>query len=522
MRYATDVTRRRPRPLATAVAALRRRRGVRLARRRAQPNAATTRLDAPPTAEFHFARLVYRNSPVQPPRRLRPRRHGAWTTDYPDAEFHVMQGIGRFTGIDTASGRHRRQRRPPDPARRRARVRLSVAVRRRGRPVALDESEAKILREYLDRGGFLMVDDFWGEYQWAIFVDSMQRVFPDRPIEELGEDHELLHVLYDLDQRTQIPGRGGQRARHVPHWRGIFDDDGRLMVAINFNMDMGDAWEHADDPWYPEPMTALAYEFAVNYLIYYDDALSGALRRRSAPQRNGARAMRSPENVPIHASLPTGNTIVALLNAGLASVVAITVSRIVAGSIATAIVGPRARATSRAMSCSGPGRAAALGNVVRHAGRQQSPVGAEMHVVRRERQRPRRPELPRGIAVRERDDRLQPRRRHVDLAAVGRRLRCRCSRAARVPSTSLKPGFAGRPLEHGARRLAIDDGIRERRARHEQHGRDDRAVGERRHAIRREALRASARSRATSTSGRAPVASTSNTSIASRAPCPTT
>ena len=71
-----------------------------------------------------------------------------------------------------------------------------------------------------------MVDDFWGEYQWDIFVDSMQRVFPDKRIEELGEDHELLHVLYDLDQRTQIPGRGGQRPE-TPHWRGIFDDDGR-------------------------------------------------------------------------------------------------------------------------------------------------------------------------------------------------------------------------------------------------------------------------------------------------------
>ena len=133
----------------------------------------------------------------------------------------------------------------------------------------LSDPEAALLREYLDRGGFLMVDDFWDEDQWTIFVESMLRVFPDRPIVELSEGHELLHVLYDLDQRTQIPGRGRNRRRAtVPHWRGIFDDDDRLMVAINFNMDMGDAWEHADDPSYPEPMTALAYRFAVNYLIY--------------------------------------------------------------------------------------------------------------------------------------------------------------------------------------------------------------------------------------------------------------
>ena len=224
------------------------------------------RLTAPPEAEFHFARLVYRNSPYSR-RGYYGRGGGAWTTDYPDAEYHVMQGIGRFTGIDIAE---------VDPDGNGGRWIQLIDERVFDYPWLyavevgqwlLDESEAKILREYLDRGGFLMVDDFWGENEWAIFVDSMQRVFPDKPIRELGEDHELLHVLYDLNQRTQIPGRGGPRPEK-PHWRGIFDDDGRLMVAINFNMDMGDAWEHADDPWYPEPMTALAYKFAVNYLIY--------------------------------------------------------------------------------------------------------------------------------------------------------------------------------------------------------------------------------------------------------------
>ena len=53
-----------------------------------------------------------------------------------------------------------------------------------------------------------------------------------------------------------------------PHWRGIYDDAGRLMVAISFNIDMGDAWEHADDPYYPAEMTGLAYRLGVNYVIY--------------------------------------------------------------------------------------------------------------------------------------------------------------------------------------------------------------------------------------------------------------
>ena len=79
-----------------------------------------------------------------------------------------------------------------------------------------------------------------GTAEWAGFTESMRRVFPERPIVEIDDSHELLHVLYDLDQRIQIPGaryfRTGvtwQRDGVTPHWRGIYDDRGRLMVAIN-------------------------------------------------------------------------------------------------------------------------------------------------------------------------------------------------------------------------------------------------------------------------------------------------
>jgi hypothetical protein len=233
---------------------------------------AQTGTDAP-TAEFQFARLLYNGVPGCASggggwRGWGRGRGGAACTDWWDAEYHFMQGVTRLTRIDGAivepGGYGGRQLSLAEDAIFDYPWLYAVEV---GQWYLSDE-EAVLLREYLDRGGFLMVDDFWDEYEWSVFVQSMLRVFPDRPIVELGEDHPLLHVLYDLDQRTQIPGRGGQRADLVPHWRGIFDDDDRLMVAINFNMDMGDAWEHADDPWYPEPMTALAYRFAVNYLIY--------------------------------------------------------------------------------------------------------------------------------------------------------------------------------------------------------------------------------------------------------------
>ncbi|HMB74709.1 MAG TPA: DUF4159 domain-containing protein, partial [Gammaproteobacteria bacterium] len=140
----------------------------------------------------------------------------------------------------------------------------------------LNDIEAGRLREYLMRGGFLIVDDFHGPTEWEEFAASMSRVFPRKAIVELPTSEEVFHVLYDLDQRTQIPGRQAvqsgvtwEHPQGVPaHWRGIYDDEDRLMVAINFNMDLGDPWEHADDAFYPQPLTTLAYRFGINYLIY--------------------------------------------------------------------------------------------------------------------------------------------------------------------------------------------------------------------------------------------------------------
>jgi len=196
-----------------------------------------------------------------------------WAIDYPEAEYHFTQGLRRLTRLDAADDS--RHLRATDDA---LFDHPWLFAQQVGR-WTLSEPEAARLREYLLRGGFLVVDDFHGPYQWAVFMESMSRVFPDRPIVDLAEDATLLHVVYELDQRTQIPGRrhlyrgaGGrievEPEGSPPRWRGIYDDHGRLMVAINFNMDMGDAWEHADDPVYPEPMTALAYRFGINYIIY--------------------------------------------------------------------------------------------------------------------------------------------------------------------------------------------------------------------------------------------------------------
>ncbi len=139
----------------------------------------------------------------------------------------------------------------------------------------LTDAQAKTLREYLLRGGFFMCDDFHGTREWEVFIASMSRVFPDRPIVEIENSDQIFHTIFDLDDRYQVPGaqflRSGQMYEfdgYTPHWRGIYDDKGRLMVAICFDMDLGDSWEWADDPRYPEKFSALGIRIGVNYVIY--------------------------------------------------------------------------------------------------------------------------------------------------------------------------------------------------------------------------------------------------------------
>jgi len=113
--------------------------------------------------------------------------------------------------------------------------------------------------------------------EWEVFVASMSKVFPDRPIVDIPNSDPIFHTVYDLDERLQVPGwqwyRSGLTYEKGPtgkpeHWRAIYDDKGRIMVAICHNMDLGDAWEWSDDPRYPEKWAGLAYRIAVNYFIY--------------------------------------------------------------------------------------------------------------------------------------------------------------------------------------------------------------------------------------------------------------
>jgi hypothetical protein len=192
-----------------------------------------------------------------------------WTMDYPRSDRHFAAAVRRLTRI------HARSAEQP--------VNLEngdvydwpwlygVEVGHWD----LSDAQAVNFREFLLRGGFFMCDDFHGAIEWDVFTATMKRVLPGRPIVEIPSPDAIFHTIYDLNDRYQVPGvqfletgQTWEKDGKTPHWRGIYDNKGRLMVAICFDMDLGDSWEHADNPKYPEKFSALGIRTGVNYVVY--------------------------------------------------------------------------------------------------------------------------------------------------------------------------------------------------------------------------------------------------------------
>lgn len=223
----------------------------------------------PPGYAFYFTRARYSDF-RGPYGGFGGRRRGSWATDYPKADIQFMIGLKRLTVIDAYD--YDNAVALDDPALRKYPVLYAVEVGR----MALTPEEVDGLRSYLMAGGFLIVDDFWGTWEWANFEQQIRRVLPEYPIVDIPMDHPLLSTLYRIDEIVQVPNvwqgrRGGptwERDGYVPALRGIYDDEGRLMVAISWNSDLGDAWEWAEDPWYPIRFSNFAYQLGVNMIIY--------------------------------------------------------------------------------------------------------------------------------------------------------------------------------------------------------------------------------------------------------------
>ena len=194
-----------------------------------------------------------------------------WTMDYPRSDRHLAQAVRRLTRISTRSVEEPIDLDDKDVYDWPWLYGVEVGH------WSLTDEQAKTMREYLLRGGFFMCDDFHGEVEWNTFTASMRKVFPDRPIVEIADADPIFHTMYDLDQRFQVPGalyletgktyEKGESGK-TPHWRAIYDDRGRVMVAMCHNMDLGDSWEHADNPEYPARFSDLGIRLGVNYIVY--------------------------------------------------------------------------------------------------------------------------------------------------------------------------------------------------------------------------------------------------------------
>lgn len=223
-----------------------------------------------PGRNFYFTRAIYTDYRSRRYGEAGGWRRGAWNTDFPEAEHYFLIALSRLTNIDATDVPN--PLRLDDPAIRGYPLLYAVEVGR----MDLTGAEVEGLRNYLLAGGMLFVDDFWGTAEWANFELQMARVLPEYRPTELPADHPVRRTFYTVDSIVQVPNiynahRGGptwERDGYTPHLRGIYDERGRLLVLISYNSDLGDAWEHADDPYYPLPYSNFAFQLGVNAVIY--------------------------------------------------------------------------------------------------------------------------------------------------------------------------------------------------------------------------------------------------------------
>lgn len=224
-----------------------------------------------PNDVFTFARLRYNSESWG-----RRRGGGKWTTDYPDADLNFSYRLQQLTSLQVN----------PKGA-----VVDIDAEQMRNYPfiymiepgnISLTEGDAKVMRDYMLNGGFIMVDDFWGEEEWDTFYLALKQIFPDREPQELPLEHEVFHMVFPLKVKPQIPSVGHAMAgrsqgitaerfdAQTPHYRAIFDDKKRIVMMICHNTDLGDGWEEeGTDPWYfREFSEKYAYPLGINIVFY--------------------------------------------------------------------------------------------------------------------------------------------------------------------------------------------------------------------------------------------------------------
>jgi hypothetical protein len=222
---------------------------------------------------FTFARLIF-----TPDTRGRFGGFRVWDDDSPDADLNLIFRLHQVTSLKVNPGLHF--------------IDITVAdlpnypfvYMAAGGRVVLSDDEASALRNYLLNGGFLMIDDFWGDDQWHHSYEQIKKVFPDREPVELPPDHIIFHNVYPFKKEPQIPSVGDymstgqsydyrwpyEEKSHDPHYYAITDDKQRIMVLACHNNHFGDGWEHeGDDMSYFDVFSMpQAYPMFINIISY--------------------------------------------------------------------------------------------------------------------------------------------------------------------------------------------------------------------------------------------------------------
>jgi hypothetical protein len=223
----------------------------------------------PSFGEFTFVRTIY-----QSPFRGSGRRSyggGTWTTDYPEADNNFIVGLREWAGTNLKIAPRPEALEILDD-----RI-FDYPILYIVEPGFMDLSteQAARLREYIMRGGFIFLDDFWGEYEWQNVQEQFQKIVPEYPIKELALSHPIFHAYLDVDEIVQVPnvynaqrGITSEKGGVVPYYMGVENKNGRLVAFMARNSDLGDAWEWINEPSYPVKYGLPAYKVGINVVIY--------------------------------------------------------------------------------------------------------------------------------------------------------------------------------------------------------------------------------------------------------------
>lgn len=218
--------------------------------------------------EFYFTRGIYSDDFG-----VGDESGGSWSVDYPKADRLFLFALDRLSIVNSSPDENAIKLTDPQLGDFPFIYALEVGA------MQLTEPEVAALRDYLIAGGFLFIDDFWGSWAWENLVEQMKLVFPKRVITDIPLTHSIFNVMYEIEEIKQVPNLSNGIAFEntgitheddgtQAHARGILDDEGRIMVLINWNTDLGDAWEWADHPEYPAYFSTYAAKLGINSVIY--------------------------------------------------------------------------------------------------------------------------------------------------------------------------------------------------------------------------------------------------------------